>query len=286
MRIANVGGRAKLVVADKEVVDVSAASGGRFGPDLPGLYSRWADFRSWADGFDTEKAAADATAEPFTASLAGPPSPAPRQVFAVALNYVDHAAESGLEAPENPLFFTKFVSAFSGPVTEVVLPEGHVDWECELVAVISRAARQVEPADGWSYVAGVTVGNDISERVLQRSGPAPQYSLAKSYPGFAPTGPVLVTPDELDDPDDLAIGCEVNDRPMQAARTSDMIFPVSGLIAYLSQRVTLFPGDVIFTGTPPGVGMGRDPQVFLGPGDRLRSRIEGIGEMTQTFVAK
>ena len=143
----------------------------------------------------------------------------------------------------------------------------------------------MDPADGWSYVAGVTVGNDISARVLQRSGPAPQYSLAKSYPGFAPTGPVLVTPDEFDDPDDLAIGCEVNDQPMQSARTSDMIFPVGGLIAYLSQRLTLFPGDVIFTGTPPGVGMGREPQVFLKPGDRLRSHIEGIGEMTQTFVA-
>ena len=173
MRIANVGGRAKLIVADKVAVDVSAASGDRFGPDLPGLYDRWSEFRSWADGFDAEKAAADPTAEPFTASLAGPPSPNPRQVFAVALNYVDHAAESGFKAPENPLFFTKFVSAFSGPVTEVVLPEGHVDWECELVAVISRAARRVDPADGWSYVAGITVGNDISERVLQRSGPAP-----------------------------------------------------------------------------------------------------------------
>ncbi len=283
MRIANVGGRAKLIVADKLAVDVAAASGNRFGPELPRLYGDWAAFRSWADGFDADKAAA-ATAEPFSESIAGPPSPAPRQVFAVALNYVDHAAESGFKPPENPLFFTKFVSAFTGPVTEVVLPEGKVDWECELVAVISRAAHRVAPADAWSYVAGLTVGQDISERVLQRSGPSPQYSLAKSYPGFAPTGPVLVTPDEFADPDDLAIGCEVNDTPMQSARTADMIFPVGGLIAYLSQRVTLFPGDVIFTGTPPGVGMGRDPQVFLRPGDRLSSHIEGIGELHQTFV--
>lgn len=285
MRIANVGGRPKLIVADKTTVDVSAASGGRFDPDLAGLYRQWDEFRSWADGFDAEKEAGAAAGEPFTASLAGPPSPAPRQVFAVALNYADHAAESGFTAPGNPLFFTKFVSAFSGPVTEVVLPEGHVDWECELVAVISRTARKVDAAGGWSHVAGITVGNDISERVLQRSGPSPQYSLAKSYPGFAPTGPVLVTPDEFENPDDLAIGCEVNGQPMQSARTSDMIFPVSALIAYLSQRVTLFPGDVIFTGTPPGVGMGRSPQVFLGPGDRLCSHIEGIGELQQTFVA-
>lgn len=285
MRTANVGGRAKLIVADGLAVDVAEASRGHFAPDLPEIYSRWAEFRSWADSFAPDKEGGPGAPEPFSPSLAGPPSPSPRQVFAVALNYRDHAAESGFKAPEDPLFFTKFVSAFSGPITEVVLPEGRVDWECELVAVISRAARRVDEADGWSYVAGLTVGQDISERALQRSGPAPQYSLAKSYPGFAPTGPVLVTPDEFDNPDDLAIGCEVNDATMQAARTSDMIFPVSGLIAYLSARVTLFPGDVIFTGTPPGVGMGRDPQVFLSPGDRLRSHIEGIGELQQTFRA-
>jgi len=283
MRVANVGGRAKLVVADKQAVDVAAASEGRFGPGLPELYASWCDFLDWAQGFTSDKAPAVAT-EPFSASIAGPPSPAPRQVFAVALNYRAHAAESGFKAPDDPLFFTKFVSAFSGPVTEVVLPEGNVDWECELVAVIGKAARRVRAADGWAHVAGVTVGQDLSERKLQRSGPSPQYSLAKSYPGFAPTGPVLVSPDELADPDDLAIGCEVNDQVMQSARTSDMIFPVGALIEYLSQRLTLYPGDVIFTGTPPGVGMGRDPQVFLQAGDRLCSHIEGIGEMLQTFV--
>ena len=284
MRIANVGGRAKLIVADNLAVDVATASEGRFGPELPRLYAEWADFRSWAEDLDLGGSGGSATTEPFSASIAGPPSPAPRQVFAVALNYVDHAAESGFKPPENPLFFTKFVSAFTGAVSEVVLPEGRVDWECELVAVISRAARRVDAADAWDHVAGLTVGQDISERALQRSGPSPQYSLAKSYPGFAPTGPVLVTPDEFADPDDLAIGCEVNGASMQSARTSDMIFPVGGLIAYLSARLTLFPGDVIFTGTPPGVGMGRDPQVFLQPGDRLVSRIEGIGELNQTFV--
>ena len=206
-------------------------------------------------------------------------------MFAVALNYVDHAAESGNEPPEQPLIFPKYVSAFSGPVTDVVLPEGNVDWECELVAVISRAAHRVSAEEAWSYVAGLTVGQDISERVLQRSGPVPQFGLGKSYPGFAPSGPVLVTPDELPDPDDLAIGCEVNGEVMQSGRTRDMIFPVADLIAFISRVVTLYPGDVIFTGTPPGVGMGRRPPVFLKPGDRLTSHIEGIGEMQQTFVS-
>ncbi len=281
MRIANVGGRAKGIVGEGRAVDVAAASDGRFGPALQSVYERWEEFLE----FFTDKAPAAAPSEPFTATLAGPPSPTPRQVFAVALNYRDHAAESGFRAPDDPLFFTKFVSSFSGPVTDVVLPEGKVDWETGLVAVISHPARRVREEDGWSYVAGLTVGQDISERALQRSGPAPQYSLAKSHEGFAPQGPVLVTTDELADPDDLAIGCEINGEVMQSARTSDMIFPVPALIAYLSRVVTLFPGDVIFTGTPPGVGMGRDPQVFLRPGDRLVSRIEGIGELRQTFVS-
>ncbi|HMC40740.1 MAG TPA: fumarylacetoacetate hydrolase family protein [Acidimicrobiales bacterium] len=280
MRIADVAGRAKVVVADGEVVDVETASQGRFGPGLADLYERWDEFRA----VFPDKVPPGAAAEPFAPGRAGPPSPAPRQVFAVALNYRDHAAESGFRPPDDPLFFTKFVSAFSGPETEVALPEGKVDWETELVAVMGRRARTVAEADAWSYVAGVTIGQDISERALQRSGPAPQYSLAKSHPGFAPQGPALVTPDELERPDDLAIGCELNGEVMQSARTSDMIFPVPALVSYLSRVVTLLPGDVIFTGTPPGVGMGRDPQVFVKPGDVLVSRIQGLGEMRQVFV--
>jgi 2-keto-4-pentenoate hydratase/2-oxohepta-3-ene-1,7-dioic acid hydratase in catechol pathway len=276
VRIANVGGRAKLV--SDGAVDVAEASGGRFGPSLSSVYEEWDAFLKFAAGVG-------GGSEAFDPETAGPPSPSPRQVFAVALNYRAHAAEGGFDAPEDPLFFTKFVSSFTGPVTEVVLPAGKVDWETELVAVMGRTARKVNADDAWSYVAGVTVGQDISERVMQRSGPVPQFSLAKSHPGFAPQGPVLVTADELGDPDDLAIGCEVNGTPMQSSRTSQMIFPVPALIAYLSEVVTLYPGDVIFTGTPPGVGMGRQPPVFLKPGDELVSRIEGIGELRQRFVA-
>jgi 2-keto-4-pentenoate hydratase/2-oxohepta-3-ene-1,7-dioic acid hydratase in catechol pathway len=202
----------------------------------------------------------------------------------VALNYREHAAETGRTAPSDPLIFAKYVSAFTGPVSKVTLPQGHVDWECELVAVIGRAGHQIPKGDGWAHVAGLTVGQDLSERVLQRSGPAPQFGLAKSYPGFAPTGPVLVTADEFGDPDDLAIGCEVNGHTMQSARTSLMIFPVAELVAYLSTVVTLLPGDVIFTGTPSGVGAGRHPPVFLAAGDELHSWIEGIGELHQQFV--
>ena len=261
--------------------DIATASAGRFGPSLPSLYGAWDEFRAF---FSPDKGAPDAPLEPFDPALAGPPSPAPKQVFAVALNYRAHAAESGLEAPDDPLFFTKYVTAFSGPVSSVVLPPGKVDWETELVAVIGRTARRVLEVDGWSHVAGVTVGQDLSERVMQRSGPMPQFSLGKSHTGFAPQGPALVTADELPNPDDLAIGCEVNGQTMQSARTSQMIFKVPELVSYLSRVVTLLPGDVIFTGTPPGVGMGRRPPVFLQPGDRLRSYIQGLGELHQTFV--
>lgn len=279
MRTANVNGRLKLVAGDL-ACDVANASNGRFSPDPAAIYERWDDFDRWAREKDLEKLAT----EPFDPSQAAPPSPRPRQVFAVALNYVDHAAESGVRPPDDPLFFTKYVSSFAGAHSTVSLPpEGNVDWECELVAIIGRTAYRVDTARAWSHVAGVTIGQDISERKLQRSGPVPQFSLGKSYPGFAPQGPVLVTPDELADRDDLAIGCDVNGAPMQKARTSDMIFPVADLVAYLSKVVTIYPGDVIFTGTPPGVGMGRNPQVFLKAGDSLRSYIEGIGEMVQEF---
>jgi 2-keto-4-pentenoate hydratase/2-oxohepta-3-ene-1,7-dioic acid hydratase in catechol pathway len=286
MRIANVEGRAQLIVEQGlAAVDVADASAGLFGPEPASLYDRWGEFRAWAG--ETIAADGDSPFEsmPFDPARAGPPSPAPRQVFAVALNYRDHAAESGHAAPADPLIFPKYVSAFSGPVSRVVLPEGNVDWECELVAVVGRTAHHIDHADGWSYVAGLTVGQDISERVLQRKGPVPQFGLGKSYTGFAPTGPVLVTPDELADPDDLAIGCEVNGQSMQRARTSDMIFSVPALIAFLAGVVTLLPGDVIFTGTPPGVGAGRQPPVFLAPGDELTSHIEDIGQLHQRFVA-
>jgi 2,4-diketo-3-deoxy-L-fuconate hydrolase len=276
MRIANVEGRLKLLVADG-AVDVATASGGLFGPDPQAVYDRFDAFRDWAAGVGLPT-------EEFAVKRAGPPVPAPRQVFAIGLNYLEHAAESKLDAPKAPVVFTKYVSSFSGPVSQVSLPEGSVDWEIEVVAVISKIAQSVAPENGWDHIAGLTAGQDLSERVLQRSGPAPQFGLAKSYPGFSPMGPAVVTLDEIATPDDLGLGCEVNGEPMQHARTSDMIFPIPVLVAYLSKVVTLFPGDLIYTGTPPGVGMGRTPPRFLRSGDHLHSWVEGLGELEQFFT--
>jgi len=280
MRIANVAGRLNLVVADR-AIDVASASRGRFAADPQAVYEVFDDFKQWAAAQDDHL---DAT--PLDPASLGSPAPTPRQVFAIGLNYADHAAEGGItKLPEEPTVFTKFASSFSGPVSEVRLPTAAVDWEVELVAVISRTARDVDLEHAWSHVAGLTVGQDLSERRSQLRGPVPQFSLAKSHAGFSPTGPVLVTPDELPDPDDLEIGCTVNGEEVQKARTADMIFSVPELIAHLSSVVTLCPGDVIFTGTPAGVGMGRKPERYLQPGDELRSWVEGIGELRQRFVA-
>ena len=201
------------------------------------------------------------------------------------MNYRAHALEAGFAIPEDPPVFTKYVSSITGPITEVALPKGgHTDWEVELVVIVGAEAYRVSEADAWSHVAGLAVGQDISERIGQMEGPSPQFSLAKSYPGFSVIGPWLVTPDEFDNPDDLELGCAVNGERVQHARTNDLIFSVSALVARLSAVLPLLPGDVIFTGTPPGVGLGRTPQRWLAPGDELVSTIEGIGELRQRFI--
>jgi 2-keto-4-pentenoate hydratase/2-oxohepta-3-ene-1,7-dioic acid hydratase in catechol pathway len=282
LRIANHDNRAVLLTSDEAGIDIHTASAGRFGPELTSLYSDWEAFAAWAQalpGTDADVA--------IDRSLLGSPSPAPRQVFAIGLNYSEHAKESGFEAPEQlPPVFTKFVTAITGPDTEVVLPEGgKTDWEVELVAIIGKEASNIPAAKAWEHVAGLSVGQDLSERVSQLIGPAPQFGLGKSFPGFAPIGPWLVTPDAVENPDDLELGCSIDGEQVQKGRTSELIFSIPALIEGLSRTVTLLPGDVIFTGTPAGVGHGRNPQRYLQPGETLVSRIEGIGEINQTFLA-
>lgn len=278
MRIGNVRGRPWLITGDAEGIDIHEASGHRIGCDFPGLYEQWDDLVDWAASAAGDRAG-------FAPEELGAPSPHPRQVFAVGLNYLDHIEEAGLAVPEEPAVFTKYVSSFAGADSAVELPPGTVDWEVEVVVVIGRTARHVAARDAWGHVAGLTVGQDLSERGLQLVGSPAQYSLGKSFPGFSPTGPYLVTPDELADPADLEMGCLLNGEPVQKARSSGMVFPIDVLIEKLSRVTTLFPGDVIFTGTPAGVGAVRTPPQFLAPGDELVSYIEGIGSIRQSFVA-
>lgn len=290
MRVANVANRARLVLqaadGSDRLIDVATASDGRFGPTLRAVYDDWEDFTGWVAAAQPAQLDPDPGAAVDLSAL-GAPSPEPRQVFAIGLNFDEHATESGFETPsELPPVFTKYVSAFTGPETEVVIPSGgNVDWEVELVAVIGRGGHWITEDDAWDHVAGVTVGQDISERITQLRGPAPQYGLGKSYPGFAPQGPYLVTPDELPDRDNLEIGCRIDDEIVQCGRTNQMVFGVAALVSKISEHVTLYPGDVVFTGTPTGVGLGREPKRFLRPGETLYTWIEGVGELTQRFVA-
>ena len=284
MRLANLAGRLVVITGDaghEIACDVEKHSGGRFGASPQAIYDDWDAFTAWAGTTQWDSGI------PVVPGDLGSPAPAPRQVLGIGLNYRDHAAESGFAAPASqPPVFTKFPSCITGPRGDITLPDGgHTDWEVELVAVIGRRAERVSEADALSFVAGYSVGQDVSERILQLAATPPQFSLGKSLPGFGPIGPWLVTLDEFANPDDLGLECSVNGEQMQHGRTSDLIFPVSALVATLSATLPLLPGDVIFTGTPSGVGLGRTPPRWLAPGDELVSRIEGIGELRHRFVA-
>ncbi|GAA4088938.1 fumarylacetoacetate hydrolase family protein [Nonomuraea soli] len=276
MRVANLAGRAVLITG-AGAIDIEKASGGGLPADPQALFERWADLGEL-----------DGPAVPYAEEDLLAPSPAPRQVFAIGVNYRDHAEESNIEPGARPPVFTKFVSCLTGQDAVVTLPaHGLTDWEVELVVVIGRRAHRVSAAEAWSHVAGLTVGQDLSERITQLSPPQPhQFSLGKSFPGFGPTGPWLVTPDEFADPGDLEIGCELDGERMQHARTSQMIFNVPQLVEYLSGVTPLLPGDVIFTGTPGGIGGTRTPARFLAPGEQLHSTIEGIGTLRTTFTSE
>ena len=267
MKVANHAGRAVLVLGD-EVVDIELASGGAFSAEVGLVYARWDDLVSWASTVDA------GTAPLVEARLSCPVTP--RQVFAIGLNYRSHAEESGMAVPDVPATFTKFPASLSGPFDDIELAGTSDDWEVELVAVIGRPADRVPAGEGWDHVAGLAVGQDISDRHLQFAAGA-QFSLGKSHRGYGPIGPWVVTPDELADRDDLALGCSIDGETVQDGRSSDLVFPVGRLVEELSAVLPLLPGDVIFTGTPAGVGFTRQPPRALQPGQVIESWIEGIG---------
>jgi len=275
MRIASVGGRAALVLGD-EIADVATVSDQRFGPELASCYERWDEL------VDLATTVTSGTG-PLVESDLGCPVPRPRQVFAIGLNYRSHAAESGRPVPEVPATFTKFPACLAGPFDDIAIVGDRTDWEVELVAVIGRTADRVPQAEAWSRVAGLTVGQDISDRTLQFAAGA-QFSLGKSRRGYGPMGPWVVTPDEVPDPDDLGLGCSIDGEVVQDARTGDLVFGVGRLVAELSAVLPLLPGDVIFTGTPAGVGYTREPPRFLQPGQLLETWIEGIGTIRNRCV--
>lgn len=207
------------------------------------------------------------------------------KIICIGLNYADHAAESGMQVPPEPVLFMKAVSSIAGPDDDVPIPPGaqKVDWEVELGVVIGRRCKRVSEADALDYVAGYCVTNDLSERAwqLERQG---NWSKGKSHDGFAPIGPWLVTKDEVPDPQNLRLWLDVDDRRFQDGSTRTMVYGVRTLVAYISNFMTLLPGDVISTGTPPGVGFGQKPQVYLQVGQRMALGIDGLGVQHQRTV--
>ncbi|MDI6023405.1 fumarylacetoacetate hydrolase family protein [Leucobacter sp. UT-8R-CII-1-4] len=202
----------------------------------------------------------------------------------MGLNYVDHAAESGFQVPEYPIVFTKFASSIVGPFSELTLTSGTVDWEVELVAIVGVGGRNISAEDAWQHIAGLAIGQDYSDRDAQFRGQPAQFSLGKSFAGFGPIGPVLVSPEEFLAQSDPVIECLIDGERVQSATVSDMVFPIPDLVEKLSAIVELRPGDVIFTGTPPGVGFGQTPPRYLRQGQVVTSRISGLGVMEQRCV--
>ena len=274
--LANVDGRTALV-ADNNYYDLESLSGGAIGPDpLDALGAQE----------QLSELSASLSAKPATGSLGdvhlGPPVPRPPNGFAVGLNYRNHAIESGMDLPRVPLVFTKYSSCIVGPNDDVVMRSDFVDFEAELVVVIGRSGKDVAVEDAWSHVAGLCVGQDISDRPTQFGAAPPQFNLGKSFDTFGPIGPLLVSPDSLPDASSLRIECLVNDEVRQSDNTNDLIFDVPTLVSYLSEICTLQTGDLIFTGTPGGVGVveGR----FLKHGDVIKTTIEGIGTLVNRCV--
>lgn len=275
MKLASARGRAVVVLGD-EIADIASVSGGRFAPDPMAPYEDW-------DAFTAFAATIRAGTGPLIEADLRNPVPCPRQVFAIGLNYRSHAEESGMAVPEVPAVFTKFPACLAGPYDDVEVVGHAVDWEAELVAIVGRAADRVAESDAWSVIAGLAVGQDISDRHLQFAAGG-QFSLGKSRRGYGPVGPWVVTLDEIGNPDDLALGCSVNGQTMQDARSSDLIFSVPRLVAELSAVLPMLPGDIIFTGTPAGIGAVRQPPRFLRPGDTLETWVEGVGTLRNHLV--
>jgi 2,4-diketo-3-deoxy-L-fuconate hydrolase len=270
-RFVNVSGRSALA-ADDHVFDLATLSGGSVPADPMLALAQPADLRRLSEGL----AGATPSGELADAEL-GPPVPLPRNSFGIGLNYRDHAAEADLEVPDDPLVFTKFPSCIVGPTADVALRSDRVDYEGELVVVIGPGGKDIPVDRGWQHVLGLTVGQDISDRRAQMMSKPPHFALGKSFDTFGPIGPVLVSPDAFEDPADLLLQTFVNDDKRQEARTSSLIFDVPTLVSFLSSITTLRMGDVIFTGTPKGVGFKN--RQYLVDGDLITTTIEGIGSL-------
>lgn len=283
MRFANVSGRSTLVV-DGRAVDIERATDGAIGADpmVCSDLSRHEDLARLAESVDPS---AWPELDPTTL---GAPVPRPPKGFGVALNYRSHAVEAGRDIPTEPHLFGKTENSVCGPYDDIIVPVGRdmIDYEAEMVIVFGRTCAKATEADAWSYVAGVTAGQDISDRGEQFRPPVKQFTIAKTYDTFGPIGPYLVTVDELANRDGLAVQGRVDGEVVQDGNTDDLIFSVPALVTWLSRFITFRAGDLIWTGTPSGVGEARTPPLFLRDGMVLETDVEGVGTMRNPIVER
>lgn len=279
------GASAQLgALVDGKVINLAEASGGALPNDMRAFLSMGDEGLKIAKKVATKKNAGQGVALADVKLLA--PITNPNKVVAIGLNYMDHIKESNAQVPKLPIMFTKYTTSIVGPGDEVRWdPEltAKVDWEVELAVVIGKPTYRVSEADALNYVVGYTACNDVSARDLQTER-GDQWIRGKSLDTFCPLGPCIVTKDEIADPHNLKLKTIVNGKVMQDSNTSQLLFKVPYLIHYLSQAFTMLPGDVIITGTPPGVGMGMKPPVYLKDGDIMTVEVEGIGELTNPCV--
>ena len=274
IRFGNQGAERPGLWKEGRIVDLR-----RHFPEIPDIGEVF--FR---DGWLAKIAGLNDEGEPMDVRL-GPPVARPSKLICLGKNYLEHAKEGNFDAPEKPLLFAKAPSALSGPTDPIILPRscGQVDWEVELAVVIGREGKRIHPDNAWDYIAGYTVMNDVSGREAQFGDG--QWFRGKSFDTFAPLGPALVTPDEIDDIRNLQLTARVDDQIMQTGNTGDLVFDIPHLLAYISEDITLLPGDVISTGTPAGVGIFRDPPITLAAGNVVTCRIDMLGELVNPVVA-
>ena len=277
LRFGVVGGRAHAILGSIDAplaVDVAQHS------DLPAdpmaCIARWDELR--ATSFDA------AAGRPVTLQDLDCPVPAPRQMFAIGLNYRKHAEEMSSQIPAQPLVFAKFQSSLNAPTGDIRIASETCDYESEVIIVIARGGRNIAPADAWNHVAGLCVGQDISDRGLQYAGNPPQFSMGKSRQGFSPIGPWVTDMTNNERRNSLRVQCSINGELRQNTEINDMIFPIDRIVAHLSGICELYPGDVIYTGSPSGVGHGMKPPKYLKPGDVIETTLEGVGSMINRCV--
>mgnify|MGYP001307081202 FL=1 len=270
-KLANIEGRAALVDGEN-YYDLETISNGKFNNDTSNALTNLVGLSELSE--DLSKS--EPTGLLHDVKIDAPIS-APKNCYAVGLNYRNHAEEAGMDIPSVPMVFTKHTTCLVGPNSTIEMRSDHVDYEAELVVVIGQPGKDILKDNAWNHVAGLCVGQDISDRTVQFSSKPPQFNLGKSFDTFGPMGPYLVSPDSLQNKESLQIECKVNQEVRQKDNTNDLIFDIPSIISYLSEIVTLNTGDVIFTGTPGGVGVMEGK--FLKDGDVLRTSIEGLGTL-------